>query len=383
MKRILLAIAVPAAGLLLTLSPGWAATYEERFDTGVAARREGRPAEAVAVFQQLEAEDPRNTDVLVQLGFSQLAANNLDLARESFERALAIAPDYRDANLGLAQVAVRRGELDMAEQQAGIVLASRTDAEAQAVLTQVAAARNEDSDREATAFRWRVDADGTFSNLTGPAEDWREGTLRMGYQLTPATRVSAALELSKRFNLFDAYVEGRIDHRFSEQISAYAFFGGTPDADFRPELAFGGGAEAALLNPGGVLSSTALSLGGYVRHYPDAQVIGVSPGLVQYLFDGRAWVTAYWINVLAEEGGHDDGYSMRADVQASDALRLFAGWSDAPDPEDGDSVRTRSLFAGASLDITEHVTIRGSYAHEDRSAGYDRSVFSAGVGVRF
>jgi tetratricopeptide (TPR) repeat protein len=132
-KRRTCAAALAAIGLLLGSGTTLAATYEERFEAGVAARREGRLAEAVTVFSKLEAEDPRNTDVLVQLGFSHLAANDLDSAQASFERALAIAPEYRDANLGLAQIAVRRGKLDLAEQQANIVLASRTDAEAQAV----------------------------------------------------------------------------------------------------------------------------------------------------------------------------------------------------------------------------------------------------------
>ncbi len=208
-------------------------------------------------------------------------------------------------------------------------------------------------------------------------------SVRLGYELAPDTRISTAVEASERFGLFDTYLEGRIDHRFSDRVSGYAFLAGTPEADFRPELAYGGGLEATLLKSDGILSATAVGVDAYERHYPDARVVGISPGLVQYLFDGRAWLTARWINVFAEGLAHDDGFSLRGDLQATDAFRLFLGFSDAPDPENGVSVRTRSTFTGASFDVSDRVTVRGSYAHEDRSLGYDRDVFSAGVGLRF
>jgi YaiO family outer membrane protein len=366
------------------LGPVFAATYEERFEAGVKARRDGRPADATTIFLEMQAEDPGNADVLVQLGFSQLGSNDLNGAAQSFERALAIAPEYRDANLGLAQIAVRRGDLDVAEQQANLVLASRTDEEAQTVLTQVAAARTDGpAEGELTAYRWHVDLDGIYSDLTGPSEDWREGSARVGYDLSPETRISAAVEASERFGLFDTYLEGRIDHRFSERVSAYAFLAGTPEAEFRPELAYGGGLEATLLKGDGILSASALGVDAYDRHYRDARVVGISPGFVQYFFDGRAWLTARWINVFAEGLPHDDGFSLRGDLQATDAVRLFAGISDAPDPENGLTIRTRSTFAGATVNLNDQVTIRGAYSHEDRRIGYDRDVFSAGVGLRF
>ncbi|RUU69211.1 YaiO family outer membrane beta-barrel protein, partial [Mesorhizobium sp. M2C.T.Ca.TU.009.01.2.1] len=51
---------------------------------------------------------------LVQLGFAELGRNNLPAARDAFSRALSIAPTYRDASFGVAEVEFRSGNMDAA-----------------------------------------------------------------------------------------------------------------------------------------------------------------------------------------------------------------------------------------------------------------------------
>ena len=67
---------------------------------------------------------------------------------------------------------------------------------------------------------------------------------------------------------------------------------------------------------------------------------------------------------------------------ATDRLRLFAGYADAPEISEGTIVDTETVFGGLAFDWTESLTINASYAHERRDA-FDRDTFGVGLSVRF
>lgn len=436
----------PGAGvLLLSLLIGVAAGYptldqepdfESLYRRAVAARLAGRPGDAVGLLERLARAEPENADIPVQLGFAQIALGDLDAAKAAFGRALSLAPAYADAHLGLAQIALWRGSLAEAATEAQVVLAGRADAEAEAVLRQARAAlarqRQEHSkptpqkkpqphlskpgrgrpapggvarkgsppaasraaskaaaqqDRpaaapEAAPVRWRIDLDGSFSRLSRGFDDWREGTARIGYELRPGTVLSAASELSERFGRSDLYLEARIDHRLDETLSLYAYAGGTPQADYRPTFAYGAGGAWRVSEGLHALGPSVATLDISDAVYRNDRVAKLSPGLVQYLFDGRAWITARWINAF-DESGHAGGYALRTDLQLGERLTLFSGASQAPESSDGVRIDIVSFFAGGTVSLSDRTLLRFSYTFEDRSRGYDRSVYAFGVGVRF
>lgn len=454
------AVALLLLSLLLGTAPGRPALNGENdfaslYRRAVAARLAGQPAAAAEILGRLAQEHPDDADVQVQLGFAQLALGALDAARLAFEQALRLAPDYADARLGLALVAMRRGEPAEAAREARAVLASRPDAEAEAVLRQAEAALSQEQQealiptpRErpsrpgkaepsrprsaparpaearsaATTVRavrkqaatkkaappappagpaadagtqpppasepaakppaWRLDLDGSLSRLTRGMADWHEGIVRIGYALRPGTVLSAAAELSRRFGRSDLYLEGRIDHRVDEALYLYAYAGGTPQADFRPIFTYGAGAAWRMADGAGTIGPSFATVDLSDALYRQDRVVKVSPGLVQYLFDGRLWATARWLNVF-DESGWAVGYSLRADVRLGERLVLFSGVSQAPESADGVRIDVRSFTAGGTLTLGERSTLRFSYAFEDRDRGYDRSVYAVGIGVRF
>jgi tetratricopeptide (TPR) repeat protein len=129
---------------LLAVAPAeqvLAQTAEELYREGTTARMEQRFEEAVSLLERAKTLDPENADVLVQLGFAQLALANNAAARQAFEQALAIAPSYEDARFGLAQIAFRNGKLAEARRLTETVLAAQSDnAEAKQLLASIEAA---------------------------------------------------------------------------------------------------------------------------------------------------------------------------------------------------------------------------------------------------
>jgi len=64
----------------------------------------GRYGEAISAYQAILKRDPRNVDALTHLGLIVAIGGHADSALETFDRALAIDPDYAPALLYRGQV---------------------------------------------------------------------------------------------------------------------------------------------------------------------------------------------------------------------------------------------------------------------------------------
>ena len=89
-----------------------------------------------------------------------------------------------------------------------------------------------------------------------------------------------------------------------------------------------------------------------------------------------------WIYSINDEGTSANGYAIRADLAATDKLRLLAGYSDAPEISEGTLIDTKTVFTGISFDLSDTLTLRADYAHEHREM-FDRNTFGVGLAVRF
>jgi YaiO family outer membrane protein len=363
-----------AAAWFSAPAPAAAQAGGDPYAQAVSARRGGDPARAVELLQRLLLTEPENADAHLQLGLSLLALGRLDEAEAAFRRTLAIAPDYPDARIGLARVAQRRGD-----RQGALALLEPVDpANREAGELRSALSRGGGTGT-AIPGQVQVDLDLSYSRLDGPAEDWREGSLRVQAPLGERTAAAALVEVSERFGRTDVYGELRIDQRIGSGGGFYLSLGATPEADFRPEWQIGAGGFARLR---GGRTATVLTLDARQARYASGDIQTINPGLEQYLSD-RVWITARWINIFDEDGDHQAGWLLRGDFLATQRLRLFAGAADAPDTSEGVVIETFSLFGGISYDLNDRVTTRLSIAHEDRETGADRLQVGLGLGTRF
>lgn len=344
------------------------------YDRAVEARLAGDHARALALLEPFVAANPANADAQLQLGLALLGLGRIDEADAAFERTLAIAPNYDDARLGLARVEQRRGNWAAAEAELAPVPVDHPEA--------VPLRRQIKAQALAGRFsRWRLDVDGAYVPVTRNQPDWKEGSMRATHWPSRATAVSAAVELSRRFALSDAYGEIRVDHRFSNNGgSAYLLAGGTPNADFRARWQLGAGGEFRIRSGG---AATLLTLDARQARYRIGNIQTLNPGIDQYLANGRAWIGARWINIFDQNGRRHSGWLVRSDLLATDRLRLFAGAAHAPDTSEGVVVDTSSLFGGIAYDVTERLSVRLSLAQDDRESGADRLQLGLGAGMRF
>jgi YaiO family outer membrane protein len=360
------AVAVPA--------PATAQAGGDPYAEAVSARRGGDPARAVELLRRLLVAEPENADAHLQLGLSLLALGRLEEAEAAFRRTLAIAPDYADARIGLARVAQRRGD-----RQGALALLEPVDPANREAGELRSALGRSGGTGTAMPGQVQVDLDVSYAQLDGPAQDWREGSLRVQAPLGARTAAAALVEVSERFGRTDVYGELRVDQRVGSGGGVYLSLGATPDADFRPEWQIGGGGFARLR---GGRNATVLTLDARQARYASGDIQTINPGVEQYLSD-RFWVTARWINIFDEDGDYQAGWLLRGDFLPTQRLRLFAGAADAPDTSEGVVIDTFSLFGGVSYDLTDRVTTRVSVAHEDRETGADRLQVGLGVGTRF
>ncbi|RWB73375.1 MAG: YaiO family outer membrane beta-barrel protein [Mesorhizobium sp.] len=104
---LILAVAAAPRGAL-------AQTADELYASAVKARQAQHFDEAADLLKRALALKPDNADARVQLGFAELGRNDLPAARDAFSKALSLAPNYRDATFGMAEVEYRSGNLDIA-----------------------------------------------------------------------------------------------------------------------------------------------------------------------------------------------------------------------------------------------------------------------------
>ena len=365
--------------VLFMLLVSGAATYAENAEMlrveGRAARLAGQLDHAIAKLQQATDVEPRNADIHVEMGLTLTGLKRYAEADAAFRHALEIAPNAVDARLGLARLAYFQGRYVAARARAIELAGEAPDSDAKGLLAQVnraIAAQTRKSGKAApprktmtretmaqttridldaydvtpapTPTRWRIDLDGSHSTLSGDRPAWLEANGRIAYDVQPGTALSGGVQAARRNDEVDSYLDVRLDRKLSPSASFYLQSGMTPNADFLAEWSLGMGGAVRLYQQPGVFAATVLTLDTRFSEYTTGMVETYSTGLEQYLMGGRIWLTLRWIHIIDADGGHHDGYLARGDVMVNDQLRIFGGYADSPETDDGLAVIARSLF---------------------------------------
>lgn len=356
-------------GALAAAAPLSAQNQFTPYDLGVGARRAGDGERAAALLAQAVREAPGSADARIQYGYALLALGRLQDADREFAKALRLAPSYDDARTGRALVAERRGGIGRA--RALIAPVAANHAEANVVRQRLASA--------AAVPAWALDADAGATRVGEGQSDWRQLDIQLTHRGDGGALLAGRIEAARRFGRGDAYGEVRGELPAGAGNSVYLLAGTTPSADFRPRWQVGGGGRARVVNGA---APTVLTLDTRHADYRSGRITLINPGMEQYLNGGRAWLTVQSINLLSD-GKLLSGVLGRADVLASDKLRMFAGAANAPDLDQGLVSRTRSLFAGAAVEISPGLGLRVSVARDRPTVGANRTGLSLGTTVRF
>ncbi|MEI8194991.1 MAG: tetratricopeptide repeat protein [Phycisphaerae bacterium] len=89
-------------------------TIQQVFDLALQYHRAGRLQEAEQTYRQILAQQPRNAEVLHQLGVLAAQTGRIDVAVDLIRQAIALEPDYAEAHCNLGNVLKEKGRLDEA-----------------------------------------------------------------------------------------------------------------------------------------------------------------------------------------------------------------------------------------------------------------------------
>lgn len=346
-----------------------------------AAQARGELPAALASLQRAAALEPDNAEILRLLGVAQGQVGRTDEALRTLARAQAIAPNDADIKLATAQVHYYRGDSDLALRMAeDVAAAAPGNADARDLLDRARRAVREEGPRT------RLDVYGGYSDFNQRArKPWLEMGAAVSHRLDERWQALARADVADRFGRTDVFLEGGVEHRIGGNSAVNLSVGGTPDADFLPQWSVRGGYRTRAWQGKDREGAGAgiLLLDARYAEYRSGSVETLSPGLEQYFGGGRFWATGRLIFTWDENGNRQTGWLLRGDGYATDRLRLFAGYADAPETAENVTLTTRTVFGGIIYDLDDNHTLRFDYARDDRERSYVRHAFTVGVGLRF
>ncbi len=402
-------------------------------------RKESSFAEAERVYRKALALSPRNVDILVALGLVSGFQQKFEQSAEFFDAALAIDGENLDARLGTVRLAFWQGDIERARSlidearllapdnaelrglDARISLLEGDDARAGEIFTALVSedsrnvealvglgdvfrARGDDEAARAQYNRalevtpgareieerlaappirkWRVDIGSEFSELSQGRGVWTDSAAALSYKMTPDMTATARARAVERYGKTDFQFEGRIDRAFGKSVTAYALAAVTPHADFLALHSFGGGGSLRLLERQEAMGPVFFNLDARFDEFAESRITTLSPWMQAYLIDERLALSARWVRAQDEIGTIADGYVVRGDVTVSERLRVFAGYGDTPEIAEGSLTETTTIFGGLSFDISDMLTINGSFSREERPT-LERDTFGFSLSVRY
>ncbi len=367
-------------GLLLSAMPVMAADFADILGAANKARSEGRFNDAEQQYREALTLSPDNADVLLQLGMVLGFQDRHEEALAVLNQGIAVAPDYVDMRIAAARIKMWMGRTDEAGADiAEILTKDPGNATALELRRQLVSVSDEG---KKTVSRIDLGYDQSrFNRVSRKA--WHEESLQITHG-TKQTQVHIRAERGRRFGEFDTYIRTGVAHRLNDKLGGYVNFGVTPAASFYPRWKAEAGADFRILDGGNRVGPTIIKFDVAQKDYATGDIRNIDPGLQQYLFDGSTWVTGRWINTYDLAASKKlAGWSLRADWQALDTVRLFGGIASSAETDSGSSVVTLARYAGAGFHITPTMGLNFALTRENRKNSYIRDVFSGGISLRF
>ena len=359
-----------------------AADYADLFRQAQAAKARDDFAAAERLAGQALAERPDSTEALFLLGQMRAFRDDFVGARSALARARALVPADLDIRLMYARVLGWSGESAAASAEVDFILAADPqNAEAREMKSRLAAAPAE-RPAPPPAYLWRIDVGGSRSAFSVlDRKDWREGAVRVQRKIGAGAAHGEVLSSNRFADTQTGFLLGG-SYKFNERFDGYLEGGGAPGGTFLPRRVIGGGGSVKLPTEAWT-GTTLVTLDARQKHYTTGNVEGIEPGLQQYLFGGRVWLTGKWLNLIDARDKRSDGWLARADWQVLDALRIHGTVTIAPDSDNGTVADVHTVSAGAVVSLTPWLDLRADVTQEDRKNSYVRNIFAAGFSYRF
>ena len=331
-----------ALALLSAQSPLEQSTYEHRFLKARILSWAGQYPEARRELSVLMKEHPGNSDLHLTLGNLEFYQGNLDAAQAQYEIVLALTPDYADAQTGLENVESAR----KSQKSSGNLLNT--------------------SDQK----RWRIDGGisvSDFDNETLPK--WNDQFLRAEYSPENLS-YHAAIQRYDRFGLGDIELRAGVADAVRGGWDWGLEVGGTPDANFRPDLSLGGRLGRSIELENGLVLYPNINV--RTDDYATDNIQTVQPDLTAYLSNGTI-LTGRLIATLQEAEKDQLGWLLEGRHPLTNRLQVRAGYARAPEAIDGLAITTKSLFGGLTYRLRDDLDLHLNLSRDNRENSFVRN----------
>ena len=361
LKKVAVTVGLPLAAYAQTTMaqtlPNATPAADDPYRQAMTAHEQNDHDVAVQILQRLVEVEPQNTDNWLRLGLEYSHMDKWDNAEAALNKAIALAPDYTDAQDALKNV--KRWKADML---AAATLTPRLTGSDITVPTERKNGQQQISFAASSSHSW-------YKSNMNP--DGGETLIVAGYSPHPKAYYLAQIEVGKRFGQTDITGGIQADWRLTSNVSAY--LGGTVSKkpSFRENWSVRAGGS---FRP---IKEAEFSLDSRVSKYGSATIFSATPKVALSPRSNRAMLTAGWINVWDEIGVHRSGWSLRGDARPSDKVNLHLGIARYPDTEAGITRRISVRFAGAAVSIRHNLRLSLGYEKERRqlSSSLNRVTF--------
>ena len=215
-------------------------------------------------------------------------------------------------------------------------------------------------------------------------KDWHAENIFLSRKINDDTSLNFTLVQENRFATSDTSIGGGVSHNFADGAYGNVSFYVTPNTDFLARYALGADGGVKVWDGGGVFGPTIATVNLLHKDYASGDSENIDPGFVQYMAKMPFWISGKWINSFSKKPQkRTGGYSLKLDWQATENLRPFAGFSFAPEIDNGAVTNVSTRFAGAIYNLNPDTNVRFDYAGEDRKNSYLRNIYSIGISRRF
>ena len=351
-------------------------TYQD----ALLAKKEGNYIQAEKILLFLIKKNPKNAELWFELGLVQRYQQKLPEAMNSQRQALKLSPNNNDIKLEIARMYIWNNDLQQAQILINQILSDNPDyKEAEELALSI---KNKKS---ITNYKWQLDLAYEHSNFARrPLTDWRDYLLKLSHKLSDKTSLHLAAERAKRFNSYNEHYEAGINYIFNSNYNAAFSLGHTPDSTFLPKwrIKASGAANIIHKNQYRYLGNTDFTLYLQNDRYKNSDISVIKPG-IYYALSNSVTIHPQLINVIDENNRHLRGWAIRGDWQMRDDLRIFGGYADAPENQNGITINTKTHFTGASYNINQRLILHISYTHDDRENSFIRKVITGALSIKF
>jgi YaiO family outer membrane protein len=389
--------------LLLLLSaalPLAAATMEE----GLAFKRAQDLPAAARVFRELVAANPTDVDALEQLATVIGWQGHHYDALWTWDRAIALAPQYHGLRVSRARVLYWLGRLGEAEEEIASVLpVLPQDTEAWELAGDIARARHQlDQARERYRYtvaldprsaaaqkdaglqwpqHWRLDVGGMFDDYT-PADALvvqrnheQTAYVQLGYQVTDHLTLSAGADYAHQFGQVDWRWNAELYWQPDAQWGVHARGALTPDAEVLADW------EALLGVEWFALVGVTPLLSARTAHYSDEHIVTWMPGMrigEQVTVEARIYYTTSDVNDATSAAVLRLGTTIAERWQPY----VLGSFGEENQPPVG-VARTASAAAGVVVGVNRTLSLRLDGLYEWREDIHTRVSLGGGFTLRF